>query len=180
MNGLRTEDFPLVTKAREVFFRAMNEGGYAIGAPPNPIAGIPGAKGHIFECKDFWGAWQVIDCWISQRRGCQSAGWTLILLNRSPVWQMTYHGAYPDHLLPLLRLALRTNYAAQRFLGGRGSPELADKELGVRYVNRTDPAQDFMSFSGEEVIEEIPRVTTSTATRLGWHRFQGHFMASPV
>lgn len=116
--------------------------------------------------------WRVEDRYVVGENGW-SAGWTLILFEGQPVWQMSYDGYYENEAIPFLKAALRANYETSIFYGGRGPEVFTDPSWeNLVYINGA-PVSAFDKFSG---IEGVRRRAGDQLAPLGFHRYSGGFL----
>jgi hypothetical protein len=95
------------------------------------------------------GTYTVIDSWWTTPHSNRSAGTTTVLLERNPVWWMSYGGEYPEHIIPFLKSALAWAYKDEFFYGGRGPDEFVAGNL----VYKNFPVKHgFDDFAGREEI----------------------------
>ena len=154
-------------RVEQFFFDAMIHG-YAAGIKGTPVPNMPGYKQIVFRDDDFL----LVDQWGTTPHSSKSAGTTKIWSQDVPVWFMSYGGEYPDHLIPFLRLAIRSAYESHQFFGGRG-PRIfnngipfPEKEDSLLYVNQIH-VNGFGRFSGYECINSHAK------RHIGYHTYWG-------
>ena len=142
------------------FFKAMIEG-WATGAEKHAIPDMPGYKEIAFRDGDFC----LRDRWCKIKGNPKSAGHTTIWFQDVPAWVMHYSGWYDQRASGLVKRALRKNYEAKNFFGGRGP--LAFHEDPLVYLNKS-LANDFADFHGTELVIDCDR-----GKELGYHDYSG-------
>lgn len=160
--------------AKEAFFKAMLNGGYAgdhgikipVGLRVNTDklawnTKITTRVGDDFQVIDEWWATPYSDC---------SGGSTVILYRDGlfwhPIWWMSYHGKYSVEVIPFLKAALADAYTKGLFIGGRGQNEYRNSALVYRNHMLT---ADFAGFEGREEIRDAEVSGNSH----GFHQYAG-------
>ncbi len=145
------------------FFAAMRAG--YVGKPKkSSIRELPGSKS--IEYTD--GSWRVLDTYFITPYSDYSGGMTCIWHDDVPVWMMQYAGSYQKKAIPCLKAALRTNYEALEFCGGRGPQFFRHKDFA--YVNQVSENIFGKQVAGTESIYD------ATGKQLGYHRYQALWM----
>jgi hypothetical protein len=149
-----------LNEIKEFFFKAMLHG-WVSGAKPQPVDGLPRFVGYDFTD----GKFRLVDVYSKVPfLSTASAGSTIIWLDDTPVWTMTYAGNYVKAAIPILKEVLRQTYQLRMFCGGRGRT-IANADWA--YMNDPFP-NDFRSFAGTEKIsiDKAPGL-------LGTHQYSG-------
>ncbi len=156
----------ILQHAKLFFFRGMLAG-YASGAKPEKVPGMPGFKQHVFMDGD----WKLLDRWCVHSETQKSFGTTTIWLAGQPIWTMTYGGYYLKEAIPCLKKALMDAYRREQFWGGRGMAEYALTRCSSTYYYLNEPKTiTFSSFEGRESMREQH---DSGVTYLGSHKYWG-------
>lgn len=155
-----------VERLREFFFEGHLNGYAGVGtitaaAEQAGIPDLPGMKVVRYERPPL----RFVDCWgsgksvgtDSERTVKLTFGFTVIWEQQDglwkPAWEMQYHGWWENsnaRVIPFLKAALRTAYAAREFRGGRGPSHFYNAEL--MYRNRPWPKSSFADFHGHDEI----------------------------
>lgn len=117
--------------------------------------------------------WHGVDEWReSTLLGHYSSGSTLIYFKKVLVWEMHYSGWYLPEAIPTLKLALRQNYEASIWNGGRGPIYYPNDPCG--YGNYPVGDGSFGRFSGTEYITMADSL--GYPKTLGKHNYSGGFL----
>jgi hypothetical protein len=160
--GGNMSDFPDPLEVELEFFHAMRAG-YATNAPKKTIESLPRSKVIPYEN----GFYRIYDVYYAPAGSDASAGSTVIWYKGTPVWMMSYQGRYTKECSSFLKQALRFNYEANYFVGGRG-PEEFKGDGGWLYQNKVCQGSSFSRFSGREGI-----VKNGSIIFGGYHEYQG-------
>lgn len=145
------------------FLEAMKTG-YANTPAKGTIAEMPGSK--TIEYRH--GKWRVFDAYLVTPQSAYSGGSTIIWYGPVPIWMMQYLGHYDKEAIPCLKAALKENYQAGKFRGGRG-PEWFVND-GYTYINVVEH-NNFSNHSwGKEAIYG------PDGKMAGYHRYQSIYM----
>ncbi len=136
-----------IKKIELFFFEAMRQG-WATPRPKLPIPDLPGSKSlPLFSA----GEYSLLDYYFVAPNSNTSYGTTIIWVAQRPVWVMHYGGWYDKKVIPFLKRALRYNYDANIFLGGRGPKQREGEDHTLQYINNVEN-NSFEKFRGYEYI----------------------------
>jgi len=133
------------------FFLEASAKTYAASMPKTTILGLPGSEALRYQS----GSLTYVDCYYPGPNG-RSFGFIMISLDRVPpipLWGMQYSSKWvaDTRIIPFLKSALRENYEAGVFHGGRGRDSFAGDMLVYRnFVAKND----FINCEGYEEIYE--------------------------